>query len=233
MSDPGDDEIPSVTPEGTLPFALEGENASKTMKSPIRTLSSTHFLASRQVLAHVSGLNASKYGRLMPYRWKQDPSIKLLDMVWRKDMDVFVLGILRRNISRMLLYLASKPAAYIVPCKSYDSINNHGQVAVVLWLSKNSDNPIRDEAVSDDGISFDDRERGPPPYAMHYYKTHYIPFYNLAALLGRIQLSALQNSRPDHYCNQFAVIKLKRNTVKVQLGLWKLMGYVGQNVKYE
>ena len=233
VSNPGDDEISSVTSESTLPCALESEDPSKPLKSPMRTLSSTHFLASRQVLTHVSSLTPSKYERLMPQRWKHDPSVKLSDIVWREDMDVFVFEILRRNVSKKLSYLASRAAAYIAPCKNYESINAHDQVAVVLWLSKNLDNSIHDERASGDEMSFDGREMGPSTYAMHYYKTHYIPCYNLADLLGPIQLSALRDSRPDHFNNQFAVMKLKRNTVEVQLELWKLLGYMVQNGKCE
>ena len=167
----------------------------------------------------------------MPPRWRHDPIVKLSDIVWREDMDVFVLDMLRRNVTKELSYLASRAAAYVAPCKNYDSINNSYQVAVVLWLSKHPNNSIYDERASGDDMSLDGREMGPPPYAMHYYKTHYIPCYNLAALLGPIQLSALRDSRPDRFDNQFAVIKLKRNTVKVQLELWKLLGYMFQNGK--
>ena len=233
VSNPDNDEISSVTSESTLPCALENDDPSKTLKIPMRTLSSTHFLASRQVLTHVSCLTPSKYEKLMPQRWKHDPTVKVSDIVWREDMDVFVLEILRRNVSKKLSYLASRVAAYIAPCKNYDSINNQHQVAVVLWLSKKPNNSIHDERASGDGMSFDGREMGPPIYAMHYYKTHYIPCYNLATLLGPIQLNALRESRPGHFNDQFAVLKLKRNTVEVQLGLWKLFGYMVQNGKFE
>lgn len=147
-------------------------------------------------------------------------------------MDKFVLDILRRNVSKTLSYLASRPAAYIAPCKSYDSINKHGQVAAVLWLRGDADTSFHDESLTGAATSFDVRETGPPPYAMHYYKTYYIPYYNLAALLGPSQLSALRESRPDHYGDQFAVVKLKRPTVKVQLELWKLLGYLAQDGKH-
>ena len=233
VSNPDNNKIYSVTCESTLPCALEDEDPSKTLKIPMRTLSSTHFLASRQVLTHVSSLTPSKYEKLMPQRWKNDPTVKVSDIVWREDMDVFVLEILRRNVSKKLSYLASRVAAYIAPCKNYDSINNQHQVAVVLWLSKKPNNSIYDERASGDGMSFDGREMGPPTYAMHYHKTHYIPCYNLATLLGPIQLNALRDSRPDHFNGQFAVLKLKRNTVEVQLGLWNLLGYMVQNGKLE
>lgn len=231
MSNAGGDEIPNGNPEGTPPSPLEPD-ASTTLKSPIRILSSAHFLASRNVLAHISGLTPPQYNKLIPYRWKQDPSVRIPELVWREDMDIFVLEILRRNVATTLSYLASRPAAYIAPCKSYDSINKHGQVAAVLWLRKDTDNSIHGQSSTGDATALDVRETGPPPYAMHYRKTRYIPYYNLAALLGPNHLRALQESRPDQYGDQFAVIKLKRTTVKVQLELWKLLGYVAQDGKH-
>ena len=223
--------MPDAKCERNLASHLEVD-ASSTAKKRIRTLSSTHFLASRQVLAHVSGLTPVHYKRLMPYRWKQDPSVKLPEIVWREDMDIFVLETLRRNLSKTLSYLASRSAAYVTPCKDHDSINKHSQVAAVLWLRNDADNSIRNEPSTGDTTYFDVGETAPPPYAMHHHKTCYIPYYNLAALLGPSQLSALQGSRPEHYGDPLAVIKLKRTTVKVQLELWKLLGYVAQDGKY-
>ena len=231
VSNAGDDEIVDENPRRTPPSPLE-PNALTTLKSPIRTLSSTHFLASRQVLAHISSLTSVQYKKLMPYRWKQDPSVQLPEIVWREDMDIFVLEILRKNVLKTLSYLASRTAAYIAPCKNYDSINKHGQVAALLWLRKDTDPSIHNQSPTGDATSFELRESGPSPYAMHHYKTRYIPYYNLPALLGPIQLSILKESRPDHYGDQLAVIKLKRTTVKVQLELWKLLGYVAQVGKY-
>lgn len=231
VSNPSDGKIPSGNREGIPPSFLEPD-ASTTMESPMRTLSSTHFLATRQVLAHVSSLTPPHYNRLMPYRWRQDPSVRLSEIVWREDMDIFVLEILRRNVSETLSYLASRPAAYIASCKSYDNINKHGQVAAVLWLRKDAEISIHDKSSTSDATPFNIRETGPPPYAMHYHRTRYVPYYNLAALLGPSQLNALQESQPDHYGDQFAVIKLKRTTVKVQLELWKLLGYTAQDRIY-
>ena len=231
VCNPGNEKLPNGNPHGTSASSME-PNVSNQLKSPIRTLSSTHFLASRQVLAHISGLTPPHYKRLMPYRWRQDPSVKLPEIIWREDMDIFVLDILRRNLSKTLLYLASRSAAYIAPCQNNGSINKHGQVAAVLWLKNDTEISNKDEALTSDATAFDDGESGPPPYAMHHYKTHYIPYYNLAALLGPTYLSALKESQPDHYGEQLAVLKLKRTTVKVQLELWKLLGYIAQDGTY-
>ena len=147
-------------------------------------------------------------------------------------MNIFVLEILRRNVLKTLCYLASRPAAYIAPCKAYESVNEHSQVAAVLWLRKPPDDSLNDKQTTSDASSFDIGETGPPPHAMHYHKTRYVPYYNLPALLGPSRLSTLQKDRPDHYGDRFAVIKLKRPTVRVQLELWKLLGYMAQGGHY-
>ena len=232
VCDPGDHEFPSAYPEGSEQSSLELDSSSMVPRGPARTLSSTNFLASRQVLAHISSLTPSKYMKLMPYRWKQDSSIKLIEVVWREDMDTFVLDILRRNISKSLSHLASRPAGYIIPCKTYDSINEHDQVAAVLWLRNDVDISTNDEVSTVSALPYHVNGTGPPPYAMHYHKTRYVPCYNLAALLSPIGIRALQESGLNQYRDQFAVVKRKRNTVKVQLELWKLLGYVIQNGKY-
>ena len=232
VSHPDDDESPIANPEETRSSLLKPDDASATLESPVRILSSTHFLASRQVLAHVSGLAPAKYKNMMPIRWRLEPSVKVHDIIWREDMDTLVLDILRRNVSITLSYLASRPAAYITPCKSYKSIDNHVQVAAVLWLRNSAITSTHGESSNGGAASLDSGETGPPPYAMHYHKARYIPCYNLAALLGPTQLSALQESWPGHYSDQLAVIKLKRNTIKVQLELWKLLGYIVRDGGY-
>ena len=226
ISCPDDGESPIANPEETQSFLLKNNDVSATLENPVRILSSTHLLASRQVLAHVSDLAPAKYRNMIPHRWKQDPSVKVHDIIWREDMDILVLGILRKNVLMTLSYLASRPAAYIAPCKSYKSIDNHVQVAAVLWLRKSSVTSTHGEPSIGGASSLHSGETGPPPYAMHYYKTRYIPCYNLAALLDPTELSALQESWPGHYSDQLAVIKLKRNTIKAQLELWKLLGYI-------
>ena len=232
ISRPDDDDSPIANPQETRSFFLKPDDVSATPEKPIRILSSTHFLASRHVLAHVSDLTPAKYRNMIPHRWKQDPSVKVHDIIWREDMDVLVLGILRRNVSMTLSYLASRPAAYIAPCKSYKCIDDHVQVAAVLWLRKFAVTSTHGESSIGGASSLHCGEIGPPPYAMHYHKTRYIPCYNLAALLGPTELSALQESWPDHYSDQLAVIKLKRNTIKAQLQLWKLLGYIVRDGGY-
>ena len=142
-------------------------------------------------------------------------------------MDTFVLEILRENVTRRLAYLASSTAAYISSCRDHEHISKHHQVGAVLWLGPTSEDTVGAGLSNEDGATTGDlRELGPPPYAMHHYKNHYVPVYNLLTLLGPINLRNLRESSSSHFGEQYAVIKAKRLTVEVQLELWKLLGYL-------
>lgn len=191
--------------------------------SSVRTAAGTHLVASHNALAYISKLTRSAYRRLLPYRWKEDSSLKASEIVWREDMDIFVLELLRRSVTRELKYLASRPAAYIAACKGYDNIADHAQVNAVLWLGQDHEASPQ-EATSDSPAT--PEHRGPPPYAMHRYKDHYVPCYNLPTLLGHTNLQTLRASSAAQFGGRMAVIKAKRRTVKLQIELWKLLGYL-------
>ena len=167
----------------------------------------------------------------MPYRWKEDSSLKVPEIVWREDMDSFVLGMLRNCVFQELKYLASRPAAYIAATKGFDSIGRHGQVAAALWLGDNLDIRPRSERqgvmTGDEASSAKVQQGlGPPLYAMTRFRSHYRPIYNLLTLLGPVHLRALRESSLAQLGGNLAVIKLKKVTLKVQLYLWKLSGYL-------
>ena len=142
-------------------------------------------------------------------------------------MAVFVLERLRENVTTDLLYLASRPAGYIVACQSHDDISAHSQIAAVLWLGPSS-GPSDQEPLEDPAV--DAEKRGPPPYAMRPYQGRYVPCYNLPQLLGLANVSKLRQSSPfqSNGLAEVAVIKAKRLTVKLQLELWKLLGFLAK-----
>ena len=142
-------------------------------------------------------------------------------------MDTFVLEILRENIVRRLAYLACSNAAYISSCRDHEHILKHHQVGAVLCLGPNSEDTVEMGFENEDGAATGDSgESGPPPYAMHHYRNHYIPVYNLLSLLGPTKLRNLRETSSSHFGDQYAVIKAKRLTVELQLELWKLLGYL-------
>lgn len=191
--------------------------------SPLRVVSGTHFLGSRHVIKYVSAMHDKFYRKLMPHRWKEDSSINTQEIVWREDMDSFILEILRKSVATKLAYLASRSAAYIAACRGYENNSEFNQVAAVLWLGLGGEE--MDQNPPPDGA----KSPGPPPYSMHYYRSHYIPCYNLPTLLGHVHLRDLRLSKSSHFGGQYAVIKLKRGTVNMQLELWKLLGYLAND----
>ena len=232
LSSDGDLENKANDTASSLPrvsAAAQAETPVTAGRQLTRSMTGTYFLASQDVLRHVSRLKAGPYQKLIPFRWKEDSSVKSANIVWREDMDVVVLETLRDNISGRLAYLASSRAAYICSCEDHRQISNHTQVGAVLWLGPKRRDSVQMNDPSTDGAPADDfEELSPPPYAMHYYKNHYIPVYNLLSLIGPTKVATLRESSSAHFGDQYAVIKMKRLTVEVQLELWKLLGYLEQ-----
>lgn len=217
----------NTAPPSEASTTAASENPAPPEPKLTRSGMGTSYLAYQGVLRQISELPDSRYRSLMPYRWKQDPNCKVADIVWREDMDKFVLEILRENVARRLVYLASSTAAYISSCRDHEHISKHHQVCAVLWLGPNSEDTVGMGFLEKDGAATGDfGESGPPPYAMHHYKNHYIPVYNLLTLLGPTKLRYLRENKSSHFGKQYAVIKMRRLTLEVQLELWKLLGYL-------
>ena len=194
-------------------------------KPPLRPAAHTHFLAHSPVLHLISSLKRKNYVRFLPKRWKTDSAISIESVVWRKDMDTFVLEVLRKRVVKLLKYLSSRPAAYIAACKGYEAVKESHQVAAVLYLG-----PLASSSTTNPDVSSAPNSASPlpepPPYATLPYKTHQIPIYNLSALLGQTHLQQLRESSKV-FAGGMAVLKGKRVTVAAQGELWRLLGYVG------
>ncbi|KAL8944742.1 MAG: hypothetical protein Q9211_000458 [Gyalolechia sp. 1 TL-2023] len=187
-------------------------------RRPARAVAGSHVVSQRAAMKFLSGVKRKSFLTMVPYRWKCDTRFKIDDLVWREDMDVFVLELMRKKAARLLGYLSSRPAAYITTCEGYGDIQNKHQPGAVLWLGKPDKEGM--PTASDEP---------PPPYAMVKYRSACnIPVYNLPAILGSEHLSQLRVS--SECCNgPLAVIKQKRNTVDILMHLWKLMGYMASN----
>ncbi|CAO1597885.1 hypothetical protein XANCAGTX0491_001676 [Xanthoria calcicola] len=184
-------------------------------RSPARTAAGSHIVAHQPAMKLISTLKQRSYMQLLPQRWKLDARFQADQIVWRKDMDTFVLDLMRKQVAKLLGYLSSRPAAYIVPCQDYESIQKRHQPGAVLWLGQ----PRGDDSVMSS-------KEHPPPYAMVEYKSSgHLPIYNLPALLGPEHLSELRNISKS-FEGTLAVIKRKQNTTDCQMQLWKLMGYM-------
>ena len=168
------------------------------------------------------------YRRLLPHRWKEDSGIALSEMVWREDMADFVLGQLRESVFEDLRSWAAKSSDHIVLCGSYDELDGQKHVAAVLWLGSQTEPFVR--APSTAGP---DMASGPAPYAMRRHMDHYVPCYNLVALLGNQKSQFLREAHPSRFGGQIAVVKAQGRTKKLQLKLWKLLGFVNRFIPPE
>ncbi|RDW83319.1 hypothetical protein BP5796_04810 [Coleophoma crateriformis] len=133
--------------------------------------------------------------------------------IWRPDMDVLVLELLRRRLVESLRYCARLQKGYLVPCTDWEVAKGKGQVGAFLWLEgeeSNSDSNPSEFATLD-------IERG---------KAHKTPVHNLPALLGGELIKELKEELPSVFENKILALKHKRNTVDLQLRLWKLQGFL-------
>lgn len=267
------DESPPKEPWEKLPsdFSTVKDIVPQEVKSNVRsqvpdtrTGSSSYFICSQPALKLLTNLKPKSWMSMIPVAWKSDSWIQADKLVWRKDMDEFVLELQRKKTLALLKLLASSRGGYVASCAGYKFVEDHHQVAAVLWLGastpakiprgrisaadpatlitqqESQDDPtsagatqLQQEIASTDRNSTLEaevsasEESEPPFYAMAKYKSHFIPIYNLPKLLGHEHLARL---RATHSCVQgtMAVIKKKVRTVRAQLELWKLMGYMAQ-----
>jgi hypothetical protein len=75
-------------------------------------------------------------------------------------------------------------------------------------------------AIEDDGPGFFATVSNPP------FWTEKRPLHNLVKLLGQEQIDNLRAQIPSIARTEFTVLKNKPKTLKVQLMLWKLQGYL-------
>ncbi|KAG7009955.1 hypothetical protein G7Y79_00001g002270 [Physcia stellaris] len=191
-------------------------------------------LDEKSTLRFISRLEKEKYRKLFPLRWKTGSNLETREVVWRQDMDTYVLGLLRKDLLTNLKYIASRPVGYMVGCGAYEQIGKHAQVGAALWLGDaaaegpSSTGFEGTGSGGDTGAASEGSDGPPPAYAMLDYRGRYIPLYNLRTLLGLEYLEQLKGLNAI-FQNKFVVVKQKRNTVKIQLALWKLMGYLAAN----
>ncbi|KAK8111773.1 uncharacterized protein PG998_008230 [Apiospora kogelbergensis] len=145
--------------------------------------------------------------------------------VWRRDMDEFVLDLMRRHIEQDLLYLSrlcvEQSRHYIVKCFGWGDVQ-YKHKGAVLWFGPS--------AMNDDESEMNEGEPSPGPFATYEFsdseatKTA-VAVHNMPMLLGeetatrvRKEAGALQDG---------SIFMLGgRRTADLQSKLWKLQGYL-------
>lgn len=95
-------------------------------------------------------------------------------------------------------------------------------MSAALWLGK-SDEDKKGVRLESGRLSEPD---GPPPYAMMSNSAGcYIPVYNLPVLMAAQRLQELR-AVAQVFGGEMVYLRQKEKTVKLQMELWKLMGYM-------
>lgn len=205
----------------TAPTEDDRDNKAKLVgQRPDQTVAGSYIISQQSAMKLVSEVRRRAYMHMVPHRWKQDTRFKTDDIVWREDMDTFVLDLMRRKTVRLLRYLSSLPAAYIAKCENYQDIQSKHQPGAVLWLGGHDADDVSNTL-----------EEAPPPYAMVKYRAAcHIPVYNLCALLSTEYLGQLRASS-QLFHGTLAVVKQKSSTMDALMHLWRLMGYMASNAE--
>ena len=164
----------------------------------------------------------SKRGRrnalstLIPWRWKELSYVPYQRLVWREDMEAFILRLLQKKVVRHLLILGrglrDHRVKYFIPTR--DRLANLAfkgesalQPGAVLFLRYGSKTPVPARvAVGGEGRQ--------------------VPLYDLKALLLREDIQNLKDSCRSIFIFQIVLLREKRFSLEVLKWLWILQQYV-------
>lgn len=181
------------------------------------------YVLSRQNLLEILVSRTSKFyaawQKAFPSRrMRSSRSFKTDRLVWRIDMDEFVLELLRRRAVEDLRYIATRGNGYLVGCNGFDEVHKKKGVGAVLWLSKHGGSNMENNM-----------KNGPGEFTTLDVKDRKVAVHNLEALLGE-EKSAEIRKHMKIFENEVVVIKSRNNTHRLLLRLWTLQGYLA---KYE
>lgn len=178
----------------------------------------------------------------LPIRWKLDGKVAAFNFIWRKDMYIFILKLLRKQAFEELKSSATDFKSLVVE----DSPNMPlDLMSAALWLGKSKSVVSEDATPDNRKVILDEEENGmpleqrhvsssvknkhsaePPFYAMMSHPAGgYIPLYNLPFLMGAQHLEELR-SVARVFGGETVYLLQREKTAKVHLALWKLMGYM-------
>lgn len=151
-------------------------------------------------------------------------------MVWREDMDTFVLNFLRKNLLKQLKYCLIKDSF----SSSYKSTHlrldpgSESRITALLWLGNRT--PTASPISTDVDTYFSDLPTpiapDPPPYSTALCHGRHVPIFNLPALLDPQRLERALELLPP-FTVEAMYVKETPLTMAVTHALWKLMAYMG------
>jgi hypothetical protein len=146
---------------------------------------------------------------------------------WRKDMDSFVLKLMRRRLVERLTELVNRGHGYIAGWEDSQNATVHRrQAGALLWTGNPS--PTGQEFNGDEKVV--QLHEIPPEFATVVAgnsELRKVPVHNLCVLLGTEHLRELRRKCPI-FESKICKVRHKRATVDVQMRLWKLQGFLAE-----
>lgn len=178
-------------------------------------------LARKQLLRDFSN-TTGKYrrGYTAFFRMSRSPSLSstLNGAVWRSDMDIHILQLLRRRVCEDLSYLArlcqDDGRKYLVPYKSTDQLQLVGQIGCVLYVG--------DDAAMGGRPAFNSGPVGRSRIQLWAC--------DLQTVLGEACVGPLRKQF-DIFNKNAAILVNGTRTVSLQERLWKIQGYLNKYSK--
>ncbi|OLN96856.1 hypothetical protein CCHL11_02450 [Colletotrichum chlorophyti] len=149
-------------------------------------------------------------------------------LVWREDMDDFVLENMRRMVINQLLYFAGlreiDSRSYIVPLTNWDAITQQKQRGCLLWYQTDSNIHLNKTKLENSGSSVLEEFATFDVPGTKYEKK--LPVHDLKRLLGPHHLAELME-KPLFRDNSLFLVR-KQRSIPLQLYLWKLQAYLAE-----
>ena len=177
--------------------------------------------------------------RLVTMNWQDHQGIKPNAVVWRKDMQTFVLKYLRQHVHDGLRMVSERLPKYLVPCDSWEVVGQSTTLGAILWFppaikagDSRMDGENEDAEIADDWTELSKSfttANVPPTYAMFTWRGQQIPVYNMPLLLGPSLSSETHQLLPaNESTSGLVILQMKRRTTRLLMDFWKLMGYIAE-----
>ncbi len=193
-------------------------------------------MVARYSVVRDSQVQVGKYKgwhRILPKRLLRKNTVKVRDIVWREDMETFILQLLRDRVVQRLKHLLYGGSGFLAKSDAgLDGLKEDMHVGCVLWLGPKSSvyqketevpfktglPPLPTSARIDDTLDL---------MTMDYFGAQ-VPIHNLVKLLGKRHLEQLRESG-SFFDAEVVIIKYKLNTSPARRQLWRLQGYLTEH----
>jgi hypothetical protein len=221
-------------------------NPKSSTGSQIATLpvSTKYGLANQTFMRRITVKKKGKvpYGNLIARQSGDGESVvNKTEVVWRQDMDSFILKALQKQALHDLLYLSKKAHMYLRPVRKIDydvgvgeTWNKHqasSKIGAFLWLGHGKNGTdLNTQVARLNGKDPDDPGALEVPGFVRTDVTfgymRDVPVYDLTKLLSPADVLTLRAKLKDGEVEDLFCISVKTMTVQAQMNLWKLVGYL-------